>query len=261
MKKITLLTFIILANVVFAQTKSTGVINLQPNMTANLTLNNNTGKVGLVLTGPSDRWFGFGIGVTPGFSMGAGDVLVYTTNTVPPLSDRKYIGTQEPEIDVSQDWTIVSNNVSGTVRTLNLIRNLTTTDTAGQDFQMPYASTNSLSIVGVRAGSATFNIGSHGGLGSAGYQTATFTTLGTEDFSLNATKIFPNPTKGTFNIQTTTKLSSINIYSQVGQFIKSIDVTDLSDNVAVEVKDLATGIYLLELKNDSEKSWKKVIVE
>ena len=245
----------------FAQSKGSGVITLQTNMTANLTLNNTTSKVTLVLTGPSDRWFGFGIGVSSGFGMSAGDVLVYTTATTPALMDRNYIGTGNPAVDLSQDWTIVSDDAPATVRTLTLTRNLTTTDTAGQDFQMPYETTNSFSVVGVRAGSATFGVGSHGGAASAGYANAVFTTLGVEDFSLNASTVYPNPSNGSFSVQTKTNLNTIDIYSQSGQFVKTINVSDKSNKVDVQVKDLSTGIYLIELKNDSEKSWKKVIVE
>ena len=47
----------------------------------------------------------------------------------------------------------------------------------------------------------------------------------------------------------------------MGQFVKTIDVSDKSDKVEVSIKGLSTGIYLIELKNANEKSWKKVIVE
>ena len=246
----------------FGQSKVSGLITLQNNMTADFTLNNTTGVVTLILTGPSDRWFAIGLGVVSGFGMNAGDVLVYTTTGSPLLNDRNYVSFMTPAIDVSQDWTTVSDNVVGTVRTLNLTRNLTTTDTAGQDFQMPYLTTNSFSIVGVRAGSASFSVvGGHPTVLVTDFKTATFTVLGVEDFSLNASTVYPNPSSGSFMVQTKTNLDTIDIYSQSGQFVKTINVSDKSSKVEVQVKDLSTGIYLIELKNDSEKSWKKVIVE
>ena len=246
----------ILATSAFAQSKSSGVVTLQPNMTANFTLDNATSKVTLILTGPSDRWFGLGIGVEAGFGMSAGDVLVYST----ALTDRRYGGTFAPPTDASQDWTVVSNTVVGAVRTLNLTRNLTNADTTGSDFQMPYATTNSFSIVGVRAGSATTAVGSHGGAASAGYAVATLTTLGIEDVSLNATSIYPNPSNGNFNVVTKTALTEINVFSHTGALIKTIKVNEL-DTAQVAIEGLQTGVYLIELKNDSEKSWKKIIVE
>ncbi len=261
MKKITLLLFGFINFVGFSQQKTSGTVNLQPNMTANFTLDNSTSMVTLVLTGPSDRWFGLGIGVVSGFGMGAGDVLVYTTSTTPALRDRGYVGTGNPSVDASQDWTIVSDMMSGSLRTLTLTRSLTTSDSAGQDFQMPYATTNSFSIVGVRSGSASFSVGSHGGSASAGYQDLTFTTLGIEDFSLKASSIYPNPSNGTFRIQTKTNLTNVNVYGQTGNFIKTIDVKDNSQNVEINLKGLATGIYLLELQNETDKSWKKIVLE
>ena len=51
------------------------------------------------------------------------------------------------------------------------------------------------------------------------------------------------------------------MYSQVGALVKTIEVNDASDAVEVNVSGLQTGVYLLELVNATEKSWKKVIVE
>lgn len=261
MKKITLFFTTIISVAVFAQQKSTGTISLSNNVpiTANFTLNNTTSQVTLVLTGPSDRWFGLGIGIVSGFGMDNGDVVVFTTATTPNLTDRNFIGTQAPAQDAMQSWTTVSNTVSGNVRTLILTRALTNSDT--NDFQMPYATTNSISFGGVRASSATMNVGSHGGSASAGYAVnVPFTTLGVEDFSLNASKVFPNPSTGNFTIQTKTFLNKVNIYTQTGVFVKSIEVENNAENVDFNITGLQTGIYLVELVNDSQKSWKKVIV-
>ena len=254
MKKISILLFLI-SSQFFAQQKVSGVVNVQPNMTANFTLNNATSKVTLVLTGPADRWFGLGIGVVSGFGMGAGDVLIYDG----AFSDRRFVGTLSPSTDSSQDWTLVSNTTSGTVRTLTLNRNLTNTDSAGADFQMPYATTNSFSIVGVRSSSQGFGVGGHGSSNSAGYATVNFTVLGKEDFSLNATSVYPNPSNGNFTVKTKTGLDKINIYSQVGTFVKTIEVNKLNAT-EVKLQDLSTGIYLIELQNATDKSWKKIIV-
>jgi hypothetical protein len=254
MKKITILLFALAFGVKgFSQSKTTGVINLTSNMTANFTLNNTTSKVTLVLTGPSDRWFALGLGVSSGFSMSSGDVVVYTTS----LNDRNYVGFAAPATDASQDWTTVSNNVVSGVRTLTLGRALTNADT--NDFQLPYASTNSINLAWARSGSASTSLANHGGT-NRGFATGSFTTLGTEDFSLNTTSIFPNPSSGEFSIKTKTNLSKVNVYSQTGALVKTIEVTDESNEVELKVSGLQSGVYFLELQNDSEKSWKKVIV-
>jgi hypothetical protein len=253
MKKITFLLLSLVSFSGFSQSKSTGVINLTTNMTANFTLNNTTSKASLVLTGPSDRWFAIGLGVSSGFGMVSGDVLVYTT----ALTDRNFAGTTAPATDASQDWTTVSNNVVSGVRTLTLERVLTNSDT--NDFQLPYATTSSINLAWARSGGASTSLGNHGGT-NRGFATGTFTILGTENFSLDASSIFPNPSNGNFVVKTKTNLTKINVYSQTGAFVKTIEVAATSQSVEVEVKGLQSGIYLLELQNDSDKAWKKIIV-
>ena len=259
MKKITILLFSLFSFKGISQSKSTGAISLNNGVpiTANFTLNNTTSQVTLILTGPSDRWFGLGIGIAPGFGMVSGDVLVYANTNPNALTDRNFSGTGNPPQD-TQDWTIISDIASGTSRTLTLTRALTNSDP--NDFQFPYADTNSISIGGVRASSANMTVGAHGGSASAGYATGTL-TLGTEDFSLNSSVIFPNPSNGEFSISTKTILNKVNIYSQTGALVKTIEVINNSNEAEVKVNGLTSGIYFIELLNDSEKSWKKIIVE
>jgi Secretion system C-terminal sorting domain len=251
MKKITILLFCFLFLSAFSQSKSTGNISIGSTFTANFTLNNDTSKVTLVLTGPSDRWFGLGLGVMSGFGMSDGDVLVYTTL----LTDRNYIGTQAPALD-NQDWTTLSNTFASGVRTLTLERDLTNTD--ANDLQLPYASTSSINLGWARANGVITNLSSNH---SVGFTSGTFSTvLGVEDFSLNATSIYPNPASGAFYIKTKTNLSKVKLYSQIGALVKTIDVMDDAREVTVDVNGIQSGVYLLELQNDSEKSWKKIIV-
>ena len=252
MKKITILLLSLVCFSGFSQSKSTGVINLTSNMTANFTLNNTTSKVTLVLTGPSDRWFAIGMGVANGFSMSDGDVLVYSTS----LTDRNYVGFSAPATDASQDWTTVSTNVVSGVRTLTLERALITGDT--NDLQLPY-NTSSIDLAWARSATATTTLASHG-TGNRGFATGFFTVLDTQDFSLKSASIFPNPTSGEFSVKTKTNLSSINVYSQTGALVRTILVDAASENVEVKVSGLQTGVYFLELQNDSEKTWKKVII-
>jgi hypothetical protein len=254
MKKITILLFALFSFKGISQSKSTGVINLTSNMTANFTLNNTTSKATLVLTGPSDRWFALGLGVSSGFSMNSGDVIVYSTS----LTDRNYGGFSAPATDSSQDWTTVSNDVVSGIRTLTLERFLTNSDT--NDFQLPYATTLSISLAWARSSSVSTSLSNHGN-SNRGFASGTFTTLGAEDFSLNSSVIFPNPSNGEFSISSKTILNKVNIYSQTGALVKTIEVTDNSNEVEVKVNGLTSGIYFIELLNDSEKSWKKIIVE
>lgn len=253
MKKITFLLLSLLCFSGFSQSKSTGIINLTSNMTANLTLNNTTSKVTLILTGPSDRWFALGLNVAPGFSMSSGDVLVYTTS----LTDRNYVGFAAPATDATQSWTTLSNTTASGIRTLTLERALTNSD--ANDFQFPYASTTTITLAWAKSSSASTTLANHGS-GNRGFASGTFTTLAAEDFSLNATSVFPNPTSGTFNVKTKTNLTNINVYNQTGALVKTIDVDASADTIEVKIDGLETGVYLLELKNESEKTWKRIVV-
>lgn len=254
MKKITSLLFCFLFLSAFSQSKSTGVISLGSNITANFTLNNDTSKVTLVLTGPSDRWFAMGLGVQPGFGMSAGDVLVYNTTS---LTDSYFNGQGTPRNDF-QDWTTVSTSSASGVRTLTLERELTNSDS--NDFQLPYASTNSIDLAWARSSSISTSLAYHGG--NRGFASGTFTTvLGVEDFSLNAAAVYPNPVSSEFYIKTKTSLSKVKLYNQTGSLVKTIDVMDDAREVTVDVNVMQSGVYLLELQNNSEKSWKKVIIK
>ena len=118
---------------------------------------------------------------------------------------------------------------------------------------------NSTSINIIYAEGSTTTLSYHGNNPHSN-QTLTRTQLGVEDFSLNASSVYPNPTSGDFSIKTKTVLSKINVYTQTGAFVKTIEVNDNSNNVEVNVKGLESGVYLIELVNDKDKSWKKVIV-
>jgi hypothetical protein len=53
----------------------------------------------------------------------------------------------------------------------------------------------------------------------------------------------------------------VNVYNQTGAFVKTIKVSNDSKDIEVTISGLSSGVYFLELQNDSEKSWKKIIVE
>ena len=260
MKRKLLLTLALVTTILaMGQSKSTGVIALNNGVpiTANFTLNNTTSQVTLILTGPSDRWFGLGIGIVQGFGMGAGDVLVFTTNTTPNnLTDRYFDGTVQPLQD-TQDWTTVSNIVSGSTRTLTLTRALTNSDS--NDFQFPYATTNSITIGGVRGSSANnMTVAPHGGSASAGFATGTFTTLGLDGQEIKDFVVYPNPTKDSFSIQTQEELSSVIVYNNVGKVVGNLKPTTGSYDISF----LSTGIYFIEMQALSgKKSYEKMVKE
>lgn len=244
MKKITLLILLISISG-FSQSKSTAIIALNADMTAQFTLDNATSKVTLVLTGPSDKWSSLGLGTAS--STTNGDVYVYTTS----VTD----GNTSPT-NTNQDWNTISNTVTSGRRTITLERTLTNSDL--NDLQLAFDTTNSIDLVWSRSGSAIATAPNV----NRGSLNATFTTtLGVNDVSLNdEILVYPNPTSGELYIKTKTNLSKITIYSQTGALVKTINIKDNSKEVKINVNDLPKALYLFELQNDSEKTWKKILV-
>ncbi|MBB6372160.1 T9SS type A sorting domain-containing protein [Chryseobacterium shigense] len=261
MKNIVLFSFLLTGFLGISQQKTTGDVPLSPNngITANFTLDNATSKVTLVLKGPSDRWFGLGIGVSAGFSMSAGDAVVYSAVTTPKLTDRNFTGTMQPPLDSSQDWTIVSDAVAGSIRTLTLTRALTNSDT--NDYQMPYATTNSISFAGPRPATATTTVAPHGGTANVGYATASFTTvLGVNETEAASKKVvlYPNPAKETVSIKNMDKVKAIDIYESAGRKVRSVK----PEGENINVRDLKPGIYYFEITlKDGNLSYEKLIKE
>lgn len=258
MKKITLLTLLLTTFTGFSQQKTTGNITLSTNMTVNLTLNNTTQKATMVFTGPSDRWFGLQFGsFTNSDGMATGQDFVYADGTT--LIDGKMIGIgSTPNTDSNQNWTVTANTISSGIRTITAQRNLSTGDTNDYTFNYNNAT---IDFAWARRSSAGYTLNNHGGANREYVIGSTFTTMGVEDFSLRASSIYPNPSKGSFSIETKTNLDKINVYSQTGAFVKTIEVTDMNNMVNLNLTNFQKGVYLIELQNEKEKTWKKIIIE
>lgn len=252
MKKITLLSLLMLSSLGFSQTKSTGLKTFVTGLTANLTLDNSTSTITLTLNGPSDRWIAFKLGsFTTAMSNGVDGVYYNGTTLVDGNGG-------ELDTDTTQNWSVSSNTVNAGVRTIVATRAFNTGD--ANDFTINFAN-STIDIAAARGATPnSFAIEYHGANNKAKFIDAALTTLGVEDFSLNAASVYPNPSNGTFTISSKTNLTEINVYSQTGVLVKTIKVEDSSEKAEVIVNGLQAGVYLIELKNDAEKSWKKVIV-
>lgn len=249
-KKLLLCLSLAIGSFSFAQF-TTGVVTLSSSTGRTIKIDTNATTVTMTLTGSSTRWLGVGFG--GGAMATSTDMFIWNATT---NIDYTPSGAQsEPSADAaeSQSWTISSDTVVSGVRTVIATRPLVS---AGD---YTFLNDNS-SITIIFAEGSTTTLGYHGANPHSS-QILTRTQLGVEDFSLKSASVFPNPTKGDFSVQAKTSLTKINIYTQTGAFVKTIDVSNSSDNAEVNVKGLETGVYLIELVNDLEKSWKKVIVE
>jgi hypothetical protein len=242
-KKLLLITALLLSGFSFGQF-TTGLVQVTTGYSVRI--DTDATMVVATLVGPSTTWLGMGFG---GSDMGsANDILAYNSSA---NRDYNATGTGTPAADAAQSWTTVSDNDSGGIRTFVATRPLVS---AG-DYTF-VNSTSSIPIIWAQ-GSA-LNFAYHANRSAA---TLTRTQiLSTEDFSLNATSIYPNPSKGAFNVRTKTALEKIDIYTQTGALVRSIDVKSEIET-QVNIEGLATGIYLIELQNKTDKSWKKIVVE
>lgn len=255
MKKIITFLLAMLCLISYSQQKSTGEVDFISGLSAELKLDNGTSLVTLTINGPADRWFavtfgGFG---DPG-AMTSGNDLVYYNGT---FVDATHNGQGNPPTpDAVNNWTVVSNTAVGGTRTIVATRPFVAETT---DYTFSFSNT-AVSLAGATADGAILSLGYHGtnrfNAGSIG-----LTTLGLDDFSLDSSSaIYPNPSNGNFTVKTKTGLSKINVYSQSGAFLRTIDVNDNSNNVEVNIEGLQSGVYLIELQNNKEKSWKKVVI-
>jgi Secretion system C-terminal sorting domain len=255
MRKLTLLLWMISASC-FAQ-YSTGVQTFTSGYSAKLDVNATLAT--LTINAPADRWFGLAFSnntISAMTSSTVGDLVAFDGTN---LTDRSLGGVGVYDLDPVQNWNVTSNTVSGSTRTLIATRVLNT----GEAQDIVFTNTpSSVYIAWVRASSATFTLQPHGGLANAGRATQpiSLSLLGVEDFSLNASSVYPNPSNGDITVTTKTALNEINVYSHVGAFVQNIKVNE-ANTAAVSIKGLSTGVYLLELKNSTDKSWKKIIVE
>jgi hypothetical protein len=243
MKKITLL-FLLVSISGFSQSKSTPVISFNADMSAQFTLDDATSKISLVLTGPSDKWSSVGIGTSS--STTSGDVFVYTASVTDDASSTNPNG----------EWNTISNTVASGKRTVTLERTLTNNDL--NDLQLAFDTTNSIDVVWSRSGSA---IATNPNV-NRGDTTAVFTTiLGVDAVSFyDEVLVYPNPSSGEVFIKSKTNVSKISVYSQTGVLVKTVNIDNHSNEIKVNVSDLPKTVYIFELQNDFEKTWKKVIV-
>ncbi|QBN20379.1 T9SS type A sorting domain-containing protein [Flavobacterium nackdongense] len=237
--------FLLIFTAGHAQSKSTGVVSLNADMTAKLTLDNPSSKVTLVVTGPVDKWSSLSLGTSS--STTSGDVYVYTASVTTNINM-----SSAP----TEQWKTISNTVAAGKRTVTLERTLTNSDL--NDFQLGFDATNSIDLVWSLSGAAIATAPNP----NRGSTTATFTTnLGVEEVAFDDKVIlYPNPSSSEVFIKTKTNLSRVTIYSQAGALVKTVKINDNGLEAKVNVTDLPKALYIFELENETEKSWKQVLV-
>lgn len=260
MKKITLLFLLGATFTTLAQQKTTGVVNLLSNTTATLVLDNATSTATLTLSGPNDRWFALQFGsFTNEEGMIEGLDVVYWNNTTLVDAVQNGVGVT-PSTDAVNNWTLVSNlnnTPANGLRTVVFSRPFVTGD--ANDYQFNFSDT-SIDFAHARRSSAGFALNNHG-FSNRGYVIdRPLTTLGVEDFSLKSAQVYPNPATNFFTIESKTEMKKVSVYTQTGALVTSYEVPVESAN-SFNVNGLQTGVYLIQIENDTDKAWKKVIIQ
>ena len=155
-----------------SQTYTTGVVTLSSTagiaMTAKIDIET---QVTLTLTGPSGRWFALGFNAN---SMASGtDVVSVHNATTLNAFDCNLTGYSAPATDAQQNWTIISDVVSGGVRTVTATRPLATGDANDYAFS---STPTSIGLIWARSNTATFTYSYHGSA-NRGVTLASFTQI------------------------------------------------------------------------------------
>lgn len=94
--------------------------------------------------------------------------------------------------------------------------------------------------------------------------TQTF-TLGATDFEINDFAVYPNPNKGSFNVQFTSKSSSgvkVVVHDLLGRKMFENEFENNSDfNEKIQLKNVQPGLYLLTVTDGDRKEIRKLVIE
>lgn len=81
--------------------------------------------------------------------------------------------------------------------------------------------------------------------------------LSTQDFQLEAVKLFPNPVNDILNIQSNTPIENIDIFNLLGQKIKALNLG--SNTNTIDMSHLSKGMYLIQVSMNGKQSTYKVL--
>lgn len=253
MKKTYLLMLCLgLMQLINAQQKETALTTIG-GMKVKINLNSATSLATITMVGPSTKWLSIGLSTS---DMATNkDVMTYGTT----LLDQYFTsnGHVAPTTDVTNNLTVVSNTVAGTTRTIVFTRPFSTGD--AKDYTFAYSLTSLNIVWGI--GPSTNVSSEHATFGS---KTLTFSAvLANENFaSLEDITVFPNPSSGVFNIAKNSMISinKIRVFDSNAKLLKEINTEITDQNNSIDLTGLTSGMYFMELSNDSDQVVKKILI-
>lgn len=199
----------------------------------------NVTTVTMTLVGWSSSWLAVGFGMTT--MQQTGDCVI-VSGTAASLTDRNFTGSYStPNIDGTQNWTTVSNDVVGTVRTVVATRALSTGDDAGLDHVFTNSATP-INLIWARGSNLT--LGSHSSRGSG--ITGNF-TLSTDSFSMAGLKLYPNPANDFFAIELPNNIenSTVKILDILGKEVMQKQISKVENRINTSA--LSHGNYIVKV--------------
>ncbi|WP_341907268.1 Ig-like domain-containing protein [Fluviicola taffensis] len=225
MKKIYFLLFLICPFLSFGQTKEITFAELTVGSGMYFGAVMTPTDITVTVQGPSDRFlaFGFGTGMATG-----NDAIIWSTlgtGAAPlQLRDHRMIGQgNEPTVDAQQDWTVVSNNVSGGNRTIVASRALSTGD--ANDVTFNFAATTQ-NLFWAKGPSATNQLQYHGASNRASGIVRTWIVPDVTPPTISNT----TPADNVIGASVTTNLT-INFSENISWGTGSLTLYDGNDNV------------------------------
>lgn len=163
------------------------------------------------------------------------------------------------EIVLLEDWAIRSINLKGSDQ---FIDSLFIDYWAGGDIPFRRAQNSGnemlLCVEVTNPEDAENQQGDYANWQAGGIFYTTDCTLSVSDFEIADFKIYPNPAKEFFQIETSVEMESISIYDIQGKKIKNYKTSQQNYSVA----DLSAGLYFLRIQLQSGESFmKKLLVE
>ncbi|MDB2684506.1 T9SS type A sorting domain-containing protein [Flavobacteriaceae bacterium] len=241
MKKTLLILFLITSSSLFAQSFSTGTQTLTSGLTANINIDNDTGTTTLTLAGPSNKWFGIGFGNS---NMNGTDIFMTNGSSI---RDAYSTSNGQPQADSSPesgDWTLVSNTVSSSTRTIVATR---ANDTGNSNDHTFSASAGSLNVIWAIGASSQY---------SSGHSNRSATTLsvslGISENNLLNFEMYPNPVSDLLNIQlpTGTEKAEVGVFDYTGRLVSSKTIS--SNDTAIDVQKISKGIYMIRVATNTK---------
>lgn len=89
------------------------------------------------------------------------------------------------------------------------------------------------------------------------------TALGIEDLEQNEFMVYPNPSTGVFKIRFNGPSSQVNfnVYDVTGKRVHSETAQQFSEEYRLNLQQLSTGVYFLELSNEQRVTTKKIMIK